>query len=192
MMGVNPEGFRDTTVELLFHIQNGFARSQPGAVADAKDMRIDGECIFAVADVQHHIGGFAPDSRQFDQRFHGVGHLAVMIPDELLGQKVDIFGFAAVKPDGADMLADFLFAQSRHFLRRICDFEQIFRGFVDALVRGLCRQHNGNKKGENIDEIQLRFRNRVGLFQKGKKLWYLGDFHVCTIRLSLPDAIGRR
>src|SRR5512143_3780262 len=48
---VLPVGGRHALHQLLLHFQRGLARGEPGAVADAEDMRVHGHGLFAEGDV---------------------------------------------------------------------------------------------------------------------------------------------
>jgi len=58
------------------------ARRHAGAVGDAEDMRIDRDRRFAEGDVEHDVGGLAPDARQLLQLLARSRHLAAVLGDQ--------------------------------------------------------------------------------------------------------------
>ena len=61
MMGVPPEGLRNDLLEPGLDFVDGPAGREAGAVGHPKDMRVDGERLFAEGGVEHHVGGLATD-----------------------------------------------------------------------------------------------------------------------------------
>ena len=55
MMRANAERLWRLFIERLFNGQHGFARRDPGPVADTKDMRIDGKGLGAESGIHHDI-----------------------------------------------------------------------------------------------------------------------------------------
>ena len=53
-----------TSSEHVLDLARRPARRQPGAVADAEQMRVDGDGRLAEGDVEHDIGGLAADAGQ--------------------------------------------------------------------------------------------------------------------------------
>ncbi len=68
MVRVKPERLRRRLVEFQFHRQRRLAAREPGTVADAKDVRVDGERLVPEGGVHHHVGGLPPHARQPLQR----------------------------------------------------------------------------------------------------------------------------
>ena len=63
-MGVPPEWLGHEFFKLGLDRFDIVARCEAGAVADAKDVRIDRERFLAEGGVEHHVGGLAADSGQ--------------------------------------------------------------------------------------------------------------------------------
>src|SRR5271169_4570814 len=61
MMGVQLEVRRHHLLEFLLDLEWIFSGRQPGAVADAEDVRVDRDGRLAERDIEHHIGGLASD-----------------------------------------------------------------------------------------------------------------------------------
>jgi len=139
-----------------------FAGRQAGAVGDAEDMGVDRDGLAAEGDVQHHIGGFAPDAGQFFERFAAVRHLAAMLFQQQPRQRDHVFGLGAVKPDGLDEVADPCLAQGEHLFRAIGELEQRFGRLVDADIGRLGRQHHRHQERIGIDVLELGGGVRVG------------------------------
>ena len=63
-MSVAAKGLRDGLFELGFDDFDGLARCEAGAVADAEDVSVDRERLFAERGVEDDIGGLPADARQ--------------------------------------------------------------------------------------------------------------------------------
>ena len=50
--------------EPFFHLEDVLARCEPGAIANAEDVRVDRHHRLAENGVEHHIGGLAADAGQ--------------------------------------------------------------------------------------------------------------------------------
>ena len=70
--------------QLQLDLERVLAGRQAGAVADAEDVRVDGDGRLAEGHVHHHVGGLAADARQRLQLLVGVRHLAAMPLDQQL------------------------------------------------------------------------------------------------------------
>ena len=86
MVSIAAEGLRDDLLELRLDLVRRLARREAGAVADAKDVRVDGECLLAERRVQHDVGGLAADARQRLQLFAGPRDLAAVVVDQRLAE----------------------------------------------------------------------------------------------------------
>ena len=82
MVSVAPEGLRHDLVELRLDGINGLAGRESGAVGDAKDMRVNGESLFAERGVEHDIGGFAANAGKRLQFLARLRHFAAMLVDQ--------------------------------------------------------------------------------------------------------------
>ncbi len=68
--------------EPVFHLARRLAGRDPGAVADAEDMRVDGDGRFAERDVKDDIGGLTPDAGKFFQGIAGLWNLTAVFVDK--------------------------------------------------------------------------------------------------------------
>ncbi len=75
VMGVALEFRRYFLFQRQFNRQRRFARREAGPVGDPEDMGVDRDGRLAEGDVEHHIGGLAPDAGQFLQRLARRRHL---------------------------------------------------------------------------------------------------------------------
>ena len=71
MVRVAAERLGDDLLELGFDLVDSLARRETGAVADAKDVRVDRERLLAERGVEHDVGGLAADSGQRLQLVRG-------------------------------------------------------------------------------------------------------------------------
>jgi hypothetical protein len=94
--GVTRSSFFSTSSDRL-------ARRQPGPVAEAEDMRVDGDGRLAEGRVEHDIGRLAPDTGQrFERRALG-GHFAAMQFDQHPAGGDDVLRLGAKEADGLDV-----------------------------------------------------------------------------------------
>ena len=63
-MSVAAEGLRDDLLELRLDLVDGLPGCEARAVADAKDVGVDGERLLAEGGVKDDVGGLAADSGQ--------------------------------------------------------------------------------------------------------------------------------
>ncbi len=96
---------RDSFLQLFFHFKRGFPGRDPGSVADAEKMGIDGDCRLSESDVEDDICRLPADTGEFFQLFPGLRDGAVVITYQRLAQLDDIFGLGFVKTDGFDIIA---------------------------------------------------------------------------------------
>ena len=67
-MRVPLEFGRARLLELQFDLERRLAGREPGAVADAEDVRVDRDRRLAERDVEHDVRGLAADARQRFER----------------------------------------------------------------------------------------------------------------------------
>ena len=157
MVRVPPKARRHARGERFFHGPDGFARGKPGAVGDAKDVRVDGDHGVPEEGVEHHVGGLAPHAGQGFEEGPVVRDLAAGGLQQPAGELMEVFRLAAVEADAADVPGDAFFTQRDHgaCIRR--DGEEGASGFIDALVGGLGREDD---RGEQL--------KRGGVFEFGR------------------------
>ena len=146
-----------------------FSGCKAGAIADAEHVGIDGQRRLAEGDVQDHVRGLAPDPGQGFQRRAIMRHPAAVPVDQDFRKRDDVGGLGVVKADGLDVVLQAVEAQRQHLARRVGDLEQRAGRLVDARIRGLGRQHDGDQKRIGVDGLQLAFRVRIGPRQAGVK-----------------------
>src|SRR5271166_6745389 len=76
------EPLRNDAHELVLDFARSLAGSDPEAVGDAKDVRVDRYRRFAEGGVEHDVGALAADARQGLQRLAVARDLAAMFLDE--------------------------------------------------------------------------------------------------------------
>ena len=64
MVRVAAERLRDDLLELGLDLVDRLARREAGAVADAEDVRVDGERLLAEGGVEDDVGGLSADAGQ--------------------------------------------------------------------------------------------------------------------------------
>ncbi len=136
-MGVEGEFIGHGFQQGLFDGFRCFARSHAGAIGDAENMRVDGHGRLFKNNIEYDIGGFAAYAGKLHEFISAVGHLPVIFIDQNFSHGDDVFGFVVIQADGFDVLFKAVDSESQHFLRRVGDFEQFMRGFVDAGIGSL-------------------------------------------------------
>ena len=145
----------DVLEQCQFHRQRRLALAEPGAVADAEDMRVDGDGRLAKGGVEHHIGGLAADARQRLQRFAVARHLAAMLLEEDAAGLDHVLGLAAEQADGLDVGNETFHPQREDGLRRAGDRVELSRGGVHAHIGGLRRQDHRDQQLEHRIVFEL-------------------------------------
>jgi hypothetical protein len=89
----------------------------------------------------------------------------------------DILRLGTKQPDGLDVFGQPFFTQGQHRFRRRGGREQPGGRLVDADVRRLCREDDGNQQLEGRRVVQFGCRCRICIAQAGEELLDLGLFH---------------
>lgn len=131
--------------QFSLHFEGRFARRQSGAVADPKNMRIDGDGWLTKCRVQYHVGGFAPNTRQRFQIFSVFGQLTGVPFEQQLTGFQNISGLGVEQTYRSDVLLKFPFAQPEHFGWCVGDREKFLSAFVDTDICCLRRQDYRDK-----------------------------------------------
>jgi hypothetical protein len=161
VVGVGLELDGDVVLDGTLDRQFVFTGRDAGAVADAKEVRVDSLKRVVKPYVQHHIGGLAAHSGQALQGGAGGRHLATVVVQQHLGQADDVFRLVAVKANGFDMLDEGGFPQVEHLGGGVGHGKQGFGGLVHTHVGGLRRQGNRDEKGIGVGVVQLAHGHRV-------------------------------
>lgn len=155
MMCVMLEGDGDVVLDRALDRVDVFAGANARAVANAKDMGVDGLRRMPPPHVQHHIGGLATNAGQRHEGGAGGRYLPIIEIDQHLAELDHVLGLVAIQPDGFDMLDQTRLAQRQHLLRRVGDFKQLFRGLIDAHIRRLRGQRHGDHQSIGVGVVQL-------------------------------------
>jgi len=142
MVGMTLVLYGNDLFQFGFNLERRLAGSQTGAIADTEDVGVDRDRRLAESNVEHDIGGLAPNTRQCLQCFPRARHLPSVLGQKLPRQCDDIFCLGAEKADGFDQLAHALFAKRRHLFRRIGKREKRGRRLVHARIGRLCGEHD--------------------------------------------------
>ena len=78
-------------LQFVFDRTNIFARCQPGAIGDTKDVRIHRNGRMAKRRIEYDIRCLAADTRQRFECFARVGYVAVVVIDQDAAQRYDVF-----------------------------------------------------------------------------------------------------
>ena len=108
-------------------------------------MGIDGDGGLAECRVEDHVGCFAADSGQRFQRFSCLRDLSLMLLQQDLTGVDDVLGFRIEQSNALDVALQFRASQFADCRRCIGNFEQHSGCFVDAHVRRLSGENDGNQ-----------------------------------------------
>ena len=161
-MRVKLEFGGDIVFNGAFHHIDIAARRNACAVSKPKNMGINRLGGLLPPHVQNDIGGFAPHTRKGLKGGTTGRNDPIILLDQNSAHLDDILGFVAKQPDGLDMLDQTLFAQIKHFLRRIGDFEQFCRGLIHARICRLRREGHSHDQRIDIHMVQFAFWFRLG------------------------------
>ena len=163
MVRVAHELGRRRLQQFLLDRQRRLPRRQPGTVADAEDVGVDGDGRRAEGDVAHHVGGLAPDAGQRLQRRLVVRDDTAVALDQEMAQGDDVLGLGVEEPDGLDVVLQFRLAERHHLLRCIDQLEQLLRRPVDADVGGLRRQRHRHQQRIGVGVVEFAHGLRLGV-----------------------------
>lgn len=133
---------RDGLEQFSFDGIDILAGGKAGAVAEAKDVGVDGDGRFSEHDIEDDVGRLAADAGQGFEGSAVMRHFAAVFFQQLASSGEDVFCLGFVEPDGLDVIRQLFFTEGGDLLgcRRIA--EECAGGEVDALVSGLCRENH--------------------------------------------------
>ena len=160
-------------------------------LADAEQMRVDRDRRLAEGDVEHDVGGLAPDARAaLSSASRSSRHLAAMTLRSACWLSARTFlALLRNRPMVLMCSLDPLLAQRHHLLpacRRSC--EQRLGGLVDAGVGRLRRKHHGHQQREGIDVVELALGLGVRCRESGEDRLDIGfgrRFTFCVAPFSV-------
>lgn len=177
MVSVAPERLRNDFFELGFHLVDGLARREAGAIADPEDMRVDREGLLAKSGVEDHIGGLAADARKLLELFPNARDFASVALDQSLAERNDVLGLGIEKADRLDCYPKIFFTEINHLPRRCNSLEDRPCRDVDAGIGRLRRKHDCDEQRVGIGEIELGGGRGVCFREPMKEFEYLIALH---------------
>jgi hypothetical protein len=177
VMRIAPERLGDDPFEFGLDRLDILARRQAGAVADAKDMRVDRERLFTECGIEHDVGGFAADPWKRLQVVAGPRDLPAEPLDQRFGKRDDVPRLGVEQADGLDCVAYGIFAELNHLLGRLDPFEQWPRRDVDAGVGCLRREHYGDEELVWVGGVKFGRGRGVRFGQPPEEFENLGPSH---------------
>ncbi len=129
----------------------------------------------AEGDVEHDIGGLAPDAWQRLQTPPDLPAPSPPCSATSLSQSAMTF-FALVRNRPMVLMCSRTLSSpsASIFFRRVRDGEQGARRLVDAGIRRLRREHHGDQQREDIHMLKLALRLRIGGLKPGENCLDLG------------------
>jgi hypothetical protein len=178
VVGVAAERLRHDLLELRLDVLDGFPGSQAGAVADPVHVRVDRERLLAERGVEHDVGGLAADAGQRLQFFAGARDLSAMMVDQGLAERDHVLRLGVEQADGLDRIAEAFFAQLDHLPGSVHAGEQRPARNIDADVRRLGGQHDGDQQLERIAGLELGRRGRIRFGKPAEKFENVVALHA--------------
>lgn len=124
--------------ETGFDLIGIFPRRESRSIGNAEDVRVHRNRWLTEGFIEDNICCFPTNPRESNELFSRFGHGTVKLFKNHFAERDDILRFVPPKTDRLDMLLDAGEPEGEHFLWRVGNREQAFRGFVDADIRGLC------------------------------------------------------
>ena len=170
MVRVTAKGLGDDSFELGLDLVDIPARRQTGAVADSKDVGIDGERLLAEGGVEHDVRGLPPDPGKRLQFLARARHLAAVPVHQRLAQRDDVPRLGVEQADRLDRVAQRAFAEIHHLLRFLDARKQRTASDIDARVGRLRRKHHRDEQLVRVFGLQLGRGRRVRLREPAEEL----------------------
>ena len=166
-MRMAQKGRRRALHQSLFHLADIASGRETSAVGNAEDMRIHRDRLFSEGDVQDDIGAFAPDPRQRLQLFARARDFAAEARQQHIRERDHILRLCLIEAYRFDVVAEFVFAEAEHFLRRVGFGEERRRRFIDAFVGRPRREDDRDQKRIGVGVVEFAFGVWIRLFERG-------------------------
>ena len=160
-MRLRPILFGDERHEPFFHFEGRLAGGEPQTVGDAEDVRIDGDGVAAEGERVDDVGGLPAHARERFELFARGGHFAAEAFQNISGSGEDVRRLVVIEPAGEDVCFEFFLREGEHLFGRVVLAEEDLRHLVDALVRALRGEHDGDE--ELVGRSELQGGARVGI-----------------------------
>ena len=118
MVGVAAERLGDDFIELGLDLFGGLSGSKSDTVADPEDMRVDRKGLLTKGGIEHDISRLAAHSRQFLELLTRPWNFTAIFVDQCLAEQDDVPGLGVEQSDRLDRVAQLVFAEFNHLLRR--------------------------------------------------------------------------
>ena len=180
-MGVAPEGSGDDLLQLGFDLIDTLPGREASAVADPKDVGVDGKGFLAERGVEDDVGGLAADAGQSLQLIPGARDLAAVSIDQRPAQRDHVLRLGVEQADGLDRVSQAFLAELNHLPGRLDAREQRPARDVDAGVGSLRGQDHRDQQLIRIAGFELGRRRRVRLCQPAEEFEHLVAGHDAPI-----------
>jgi len=178
---VQPERLRHSLFQFQFDLNHVLARSESGPVADAEDVRVDGEGLLMESCIEDDVRSLAAHAGQFFQLLASARHLAGVIADQRLRQRKDILGLGVEQADRLDRVPNVFLAKRDHLFRRLHLRKQRPGSDVHARIRRLRRQHHRHQQGVRVHIFEFGLRGGVFLREPAEEFENLVARHRASI-----------
>ena len=162
---LRPLRFGDDGAEPRLHLIGRAACGEPQAVGDAENVRIHGDGVAAERERVHDVRRLSPHARERTELFLRRRHFAAEFLHDIARSGEDVRRFVVIKPARKDLLFKLLLREREHLLRGVVRAEEFRRHLVDALVRTLCGEHDGDEQLVRRSKVQRGRRVGVQPFQ---------------------------
>lgn len=161
-MSLGDKRLRDVLDEGKFGLKRSLrVRRETDPIGDTEDMGIDRHRRTMVDDRSDDISCLAPHPWELHQGFTLLGHLPLMVFDELLRGSDEVTRLGARIAHTTYQLEDIIYLRSCHDLCRRILAEETGRDHIDPLVRALSREDDRYEefKGGGIVKLGLGHRH---------------------------------
>lgn len=143
---VVPDLFGVERHQVVFHDFDVLASAESPAIGESENVGIDGEGGHIKALGHHDTGGLVTDTRECFECFDVHGDFTAVVVDQTIGEADDVFGFSRCQPAGSDVVLDRVDGEFGHGGGRVGIREQGGCDEIDACVRALSGQQDGDEQ----------------------------------------------
>jgi hypothetical protein len=178
---IAPERLRDDPVEPGLDLVRSLARRQAGPIAHPEHVRVDRKRLFSEGRVEHDVRRLAPDAGQRLQLLAGARDFTAILIDQRAAERDYVLRLGVKQSDCLDCLSQPVLAQRDHLLGGTDMLEQGPGRDIDARVRRLRREHDGDEKRVRVRVLELGRRRGVVLGQPAEEFENLVLLHSASM-----------
>src|SRR5215475_9195357 len=155
VMRMRHEFGRYDLLKAKFDLERRLAWCQSRPIGYSEHVSVDCKRVLAIGHVEHDVSSLAPCSGKLLDFGARARHLAAEILDQLVRERNHVLGLVAIQPNRLDVVAQAIFTEREHLLRRVRDFEQLPRCLVHAGIGCLRREYDSYEERVRVQMFQL-------------------------------------